>query len=744
MSAPADVEVTPGVAELTRTVQAQRRTIDALIAAAERRTATEPDSAALATWQRNLTLQRRVVERTNRVQEAERLLRSVIDSLDAGMCILAADGSIIDTNRMWQEMLATVDGGHTYTGGSFFILSSRWSTGLGPLLREAAVSVGEVLAGRAPESSVAHRVLVRGNERWWKIRVDRVRGHDAAQAVVTLADATEQMRNQEELRQATRDAGQLALVARHMDDAVVIANADGVVEWVNDAFVEMSGFSRDEVVGRSRAGLMGHQQPLPSTEEYMAGGGQVLLPEFLTRTKNGRPYWLRVVLYRVVDDDGVVRLMAVERNVTRRRAAEETLLAAMEHSEALARELSTEKAVLTGVISSIPHLTYWKNSDGRYQGHNAAFLTMRGLPSDADLLGRTEAEIGAEDDVSSILAEIERQVIETGQGVVDQQITIPGAGGAPRSLLMSVLPQPGRAGHIGGLIGVGADVTRVSELERQLNQTNRLESIGQLAAGIAHEINTPIQFVSDNVRFVAQSFDQMLFPVRVVGEICARPVVEDANRIMGRLREAIADLDVDFLIEEVPGALTESLEGLDRVAQIVRAMKDFSHPGEGRRDTDINRAVESTIQVARNEWKYYAELDMDLGADVALIPCYEGEFKQVILNLIVNAAHAIEAKGSQSPGRGHIRVTTTRFADRVEVSIADDGIGMDKAVKDRIFDPFFTTKEVGKGTGQGLSMAYASIVQKHGGSIRVESAPGAGTTFVIVLPTRVDAVQVAL
>jgi signal transduction histidine kinase len=169
-------------------------------------------------------------------------------------------------------------------------------------------------------------------------------------------------------------------------------------------------------------------------------------------------------------------------------------------------------------------------------------------------------------------------------------------------------------------------------------------------------------------------------------------------------------------------------------------MKDFSHPGQGRADVDVNRAVESTAQVARNEWKYHAQLDLRLGADVGLIPCYEGELKQVVLNLIVNAAHAIEAAGPRPDGSlGHISIGTTRVAGMVHIVIRDDGIGMDEATSQRIFDPFFTTKEVGKGTGQGLSMAYASVVQKHGGAIRVESSPGNGTAFVVSLPAQVAA-----
>jgi two-component system NtrC family sensor kinase len=518
----------------------------------------------------------------------------------------------------------------------------------------------------------------------------------------------------------------------HMDDAVVIADNDGVIEWVNDAFSRMSGFSAEEAVGRTRVSMMKTDEAFPSLDKLVLPDGQFALPEVLTQTKDGRPYWLKVELFRVVDDDGVMRLVGVERDVTDRRAAEQTLLEAIEHSEALAHELSTEKAVLTGVISSIPHLTYWKDAEGCYHGHNSAFLAMRDIPPGVTLLGQAEQDLGFVDELSGILVDIESQVLQSGQAVVDQQVTITRADGTTRAVLMSVLPQPDAA----GLIGVGADVTRVSELERQLNQVNRLEAIGQLAAGIAHEINTPIQFVSDNTRFVAQSFTQLLDIVQRVGHAC-EPDVEDPIAATADLRRLLAEVDLSFLVEEIPAALNESLEGLERVAQIVRAMKDFSHPGQGRSAIDLNRAIESTVKVARNEWKYHAELDTQLGQDVGLVPCYEGEFKQVILNLIVNAAHAIEARQPKGGSLGRIRISTMRFDDRIDVAVGDNGTGMDVATQQRIFDPFFTTKGVGKGTGQGLSMAYASIVLKHGGGIRVESAPGAGTTFTISLPTTV-------
>jgi signal transduction histidine kinase len=218
---------------------------------------------------------------------------------------------------------------------------------------------------------------------------------------------------------------------------------------------------------------------------------------------------------------------------------------------------------------------------------------------------------------------------------------------------------------------------------------------------------------------------------------CQEPVAAD---LPVRLRTALAEMDVEFIADEIPEALSQSLEGLDRVAQIVRAMKDFSHPGSGRSECDVNRAVESTTQVSSSEWKHVAELTLDLDPEVGLVPCYEGELKQVLLNLIVNAAQAIGQPLTSGGGGplGHIQATTRRDRDVIRITISDDGPGMSPETKLRVFDPFFTTKAVGQGTGQGLSIAHAIIVNKHGGTIQVESAPGAGAVFELTLPVRVD------
>jgi PAS domain S-box-containing protein len=261
-------------------------------------------------------------------------------------------------------------------------------------------------------------------------------------------------------------------------------------------------------------------------------------------------------------------------------------------------------------------------------------------------------------------------------------------------------------------------------LEDNLRQAQKLEAIGQLAAGIAHEINTPTQYVGDNLRFLKESFGELAGLLANLVKVGGAP----ASKLLG-------DADFDYLKEEIPRALNQSLEGVDRVAKIVRAMKEFSHPAREKTATDLNRAIQSTITVASNEWKYVAEVEMDLDANLPAVHCSPAEFNQVVLNMVVNAAHAIgDVVGDGAKGKGKIKVKTRPEGDWAVVEISDSGCGMPPHIQQRIFDPFFTTKEVGKGTGQGLAIAHNVVVDKHGGTIKVVSAPGAGTTFVIRLP----------
>lgn len=264
------------------------------------------------------------------------------------------------------------------------------------------------------------------------------------------------------------------------------------------------------------------------------------------------------------------------------------------------------------------------------------------------------------------------------------------------------------------------DMTDRKAMERQLALAHRLESIGGLAAGIAHEINTPIQYIGDNLSFLETAY------------------VELAAALKQRADQATnngSDGDLEFLLEETPKALSQSREGVARVAEIVSAMKRFSHAGgDGKSLLDVPKAIENTVMISRNEWKYHSEIQLDLDPSVQFLSCYPGDFNQVLLNIVVNASHANTEKYINSDNKGTITVKTWRDGDWFVLSLTDTGCGIPEKNIHRIFDPFFTTKEVGKGTGQGLALCHDIVVKKHGGSIDVLSEVGHGTTFILRFP----------
>jgi len=277
-------------------------------------------------------------------------------------------------------------------------------------------------------------------------------------------------------------------------------------------------------------------------------------------------------------------------------------------------------------------------------------------------------------------------------------------------------------------------------MELQLRQAQKLEAIGQLAAGIAHEINTPTQFTEHNLQFLKESFPKLVqlmnscesvFPALKAGGI--------SQQQLESFQKTVEETDFKFLSEEIPAAIEEALHGTERISKIVRAMKEFSHPGNSDSNNpepiNLNRAIETTITVARSEWKHVAEMVTEFDAQLPKVPIFAGEFNQVILNLIVNAAHAIsEASNVNRQRPGIITISTRRDGEWVEVRVRDNGAGIPEKIRHRIFEPFFTTKEVGRGTGQGLTIAHSVIVKKHAGELRFETETGKGTCFIIRLP----------
>lgn len=287
--------------------------------------------------------------------------------------------------------------------------------------------------------------------------------------------------------------------------------------------------------------------------------------------------------------------------------------------------------------------------------------------------------------------------------------------GSERLLEISIVPIPKKDDYSEGVIILGSDITEKRQEESLAIQMQKMESIGQLAAGIAHEINTPLQFISDNMHFLNHAFTQMV----------ERPSV-------GQERAE----EEAYLIKEIPLAIQDSLTGIERVAKIIVALKEFSSPVMHDKSlVDVNQAIQTILTVSSTVWSNVTEISSCLEDTLPRVMCNQGEISQALFNLLVNAVHAISVKNLQTPSHeGLIAITTGHSSGMVYISVKDNGIGISENIRNRIFDPFFTTKDIGEGIGQGLTITRAIITQNHKGKLTFASEEGAGSEFTIQLP----------
>lgn len=281
------------------------------------------------------------------------------------------------------------------------------------------------------------------------------------------------------------------------------------------------------------------------------------------------------------------------------------------------------------------------------------------------------------------------------------------------------------------VVSVARDVTERKHMEAQLRLADRMATVGTLAAGVAHEINTPVQFVADSVHFVKGAIGDLLGLIQNLQEV---QLVAASVQVSQMLEEAGREIDLAYLVENLPKAIDRALDGVERIAMIVRSMREFAHPDQKEKmPADLNRGLLNTLTIARSELKYIADEETKLG-DLPTVICHIGDLNQVFLNLIVNAAHAMADVYKASERRGRLTLSTWLEGEEVFIAIGDTGSGIPEEIRNRVFDPFFTTKEVGKGTGQGLAIARHIVVERHGGSLTFESRAGEGTTFLVRLP----------
>lgn len=396
------------------------------------------------------------------------------------------------------------------------------------------------------------------------------------------------------------------------------------------------------------------------------------------------------------------------------------------------RELHERQALFELILEHATDLIAVVDAEGR---------RIYNSPSYEALLGFTPAELQTthafaqihHEDVPAVRAAAEK-ARSTGRGETIVY-RMQHRDGSWRTLESCAGAVQGANGELLYLVIVARDITarREQELKQQLSQ--KLESIGRLAAGIAHEINTPTQYITDNTRFLSEAFRSMTEIVRQYQVGRDRLPVGNGSAAAAPPVDSNAD-EFAYVAREIPQAIQQNLEGLARIARIVGSLKEFSHPNSTEQTAiDLHHVIETALAVSRHEWKYVADVATEFDPTLPAVPCIADEINQVLLNLLVNAAHTIgDALKARHESRGRITIRTLRDGDAARIEIADTGMGIPVELRSRMFEPFFTTKEVGKGTGQGLALVHRIVVQNHRGNVDFLSALGQGTTFRLWLP----------
>lgn len=660
---------------------------------------------------------------TEEMQAEWNFLSRVFDNTDALLIVLDRFGNIVRANYACERLF----------GYNARQLRSLISTGVLPLPQEIS-AIKELLRGiRQGDPSSRYenewvtsdgRVLVIS----WSITALQGRNLQVEYLFATGIDITSRKVAETLL---VRERALLTSLINSIQDLIFYKDPNGVFLGANKAFEAFSRWSTGELVGKTDADLYSTQESIffASTDAQVISTGEPIAYENWLRGPQGSRVLVETKKVPYYGQDGeVLGVIGVGRDITRHRLAEIELRQAKSEFEQLISSLSSS-LIVTDVQLDVKQ---WNIMAARLFGK-----------STGEVVGRCLLNIDLPWDLEAVQAAIER----CGKDLLPVHLDpmrYKRPDGSEGFLGLSVSPLRNEEDRPVGFIFLCADITQRKILENRLSQAQKLESIGQLAAGIAHEINTPIQYVGNNTEFLRDNFAGLMTLIEGLLDLLkfAQQDKLTAQQTAG-LEALLKDTDLEFLTQEIPIAIQQSLEGIQRVTEIVRAMKEFSHPGVKQKTAlDINKAITDTLTVTRNEWKYCAEVSTDLQAGLPAVMCLPAEISQVFLNVIVNAAHAIAGDPTRPADQpGHIAISTRLVGRWIEIHIADDGPGIPDEIKNRIFEPFFTTKDVGKGTGQGLAIAYDVISHKHQGTIHFENSPGSGAVFVIRLPLQTETIS---
>jgi PAS domain S-box-containing protein len=652
-----------------------------------------------------------LARRCQELSESDRQFRAVFEQAGVGVDRQSPDGRFLEVNERFARML-----GRT----SLQLVGRPVAEFSHPDdVADDRAALARLFSGEA-DSEVREKRYLRpdGEEVWCRVNITAMRNDDGRpECLLAVAeDITDRRRAEAQL------TNQLSFQRSLMDAAVnpiYVQDPQGHYFSINKAYATFLGISIESALGLTAREIFSDEVGEYLAEkdrEILASGG---VQEFEITLENASGRERHLVLHRARFDDASGRpqgIVGVATDVT--------------DSKRVEKDLRDEQEVLRRILDGIRAAIFVVDPKNQIiEDVNPVAEALCGH-SREELLGKPCNSIDWRDAEgrkfeTCILAE---------RNLINEEMRLTRPDGRTVPVIKTVVSAM-RRGEL-RLFEIVFDISDRKALERQLAVAQKLESVGELAAGIAHEINTPTQYIGDNLHFLSTAFAGLGQALSRIEAVALRLAGQCGNaEDRGEIEAAKREADMEFLMDEAPRALEQSREGVARVTSIVSAMKKFSHPGgEEKSAVDLNAAVENTVIVAKNEWKYVADVVLELDHALPPVFCLPGDFNQVILNILINAAHAIAEKVKGTVGKGRITIRTEPDGDYFKLSITDTGAGISEENRRKIFDPFFTTKEVGKGTGQGLAITHNIVVVKHGGTIDFESEPGQGTTFVVRVP----------
>ena len=643
--------------------------------------------------------------------ESEERFRGAFECAGIGMALVKPGGEFLQINQALCDFL-----GHPPDE----LVKMNFHSFEHPGDHPSSHDLLERLQHRANKNAEFERRFITqsGSVAWASVTVSPVLDADQHSTcfVVQVQDIAERKAAEEALRRSEAFARAITDNAR---DLIFVTSLQKKWIYASPSHLPMLGFEPAELLGRDATEIL-HPEDRPMIDRRVASiASGKTVGALVVRLRHKDGSWRHVESSSALlrNPSGAPEgIIVIARGIEERLQAEKKLQAAHAETELF--------------LQSIPSILIGLGSDGRITRWNPTAASTFGISAEA-ALGKNMDDCG----IQWLHADMKREVsqwlrtenfyrCDDLRFERDKKIRFLGL-----HIRRISEQNEGTA-----LLVTGADTTMRKGLEEQLRQAQKLEAIGQLAAGIAHEINTPTQYVGDNIRFLKDSWEGIAGLLHLCQEL-QKSQNNLPPALLTQFNQIFERADVEYLLKEIPHAIDQSLEGVQRVAKIVRAMKEFSHPGaEEKRAIDLNKAIETTVTVAKNEWKYIADVCLHFDEAMPLVPCHAGELNQVLLNLIVNAAHAIASASDESSPKGRITITSRRVDRWAEVSIQDTGTGIPDSIRSRVFEPFFTTKPLGKGTGQGLALAHSVIVNRHQGQLWFESKVGQGSTFFVRLP----------